>query len=91
MLGLLSLAALLIFSAHPVFWSVPSTYFAGTGAAGAIALISSIGVSSGMVSPWVIGQIRTATGSTDGAIYLLAGLLAVCAVTFVAGVKKEAR
>jgi MFS family permease len=91
MLGLLSVAALLIFSAHPVFWSVPATYFAGTGAAGAIALISSIGVSSGMISPWVIGQIRTATGSTDGAMYLLAALLAVCAVAFVAGVKKEGR
>jgi MFS family permease len=87
MLGLLSLAALMIFAAHPVFWSVPSTYFAGTGAAGAIALISSIGVSSGMISPWVIGQIRTLTGSMDSAMYVLAGLLAVCGVAFVMGVK----
>jgi sugar phosphate permease len=90
MLGLLSLAALLIFSAHPVFWAVPSTYFSGAGAAGAIALISSIGVSSGMISPWVIGQIRTHTGSMDGAMYMLAALLVACGVAMILGVKARA-
>ncbi|WP_144107509.1 MFS transporter [Paraburkholderia sp. BCC1886] len=89
MLGLLSLAALLIFSAHPVFWAVPSAYFSGTGAAGAIALISSIGVSSGMISPWVIGQIRTHTGSMDGAMYILAALLLACGVAMLLGVKER--
>jgi hypothetical protein len=55
MAGLLALAALFIFSAHPVSRAVPSTYFTGIGAAGAIALISSIGVSSGVISSWVTG------------------------------------
>ena len=87
MLGLLSLAALLIFSAHPIFWAVPSTYFSGTGAAGAIALISSIGVSSGMISPWVIGQIRTHTGSMDGAMVMLAALFVACGIAMLIGVK----
>jgi MFS family permease len=91
MLGLLSLAALAIFSAHPVFWAVPSAYFSGTGAAGAIALISSIGVSSGMISPWVIGQIRTLTGSMDYALYLIAALLVACAGAMLAGVKPAGR
>lgn len=91
MLGLLSLAALLIFSAHPVFWSVPASYFSGTGAAGGIALISSIGVSSGMISPWVIGQIRTQTGNMDAAMYILAALLIACGVAMLAGVKATPR
>ncbi|TDV39369.1 sugar phosphate permease [Paraburkholderia caballeronis] len=91
MLGLLSLAALAIFAAHPVFWSVPSSCFSGAGAAGAIALISSIGVSSGMISPWVVGQIRTLTGSMDGAMYLLAALLIACGIAMLAGVKPPAR
>jgi sugar phosphate permease len=91
MLGLLSAAALLIYAAHPVFWSVPASYYAGAGAAGALALISSIGVSSGMISPWIVGQIRTATGSTDGAMYLLAALLIACGIAMLAGTGRERR
>ncbi len=29
MMALLSIAATLIFAAHPVFWAVPSAYFSG--------------------------------------------------------------
>jgi hypothetical protein len=47
---------------------------------GRIALISSIGITSGIVSPWVIGIIRTRTGSMDLAVYLLAALLALSGV-----------
>lgn len=37
---------------------------------------------SGIVSPWVIGQIEVRTGSMDDALYLLTGLLVAsgCAV-----------
>ncbi|CAN0626415.1 putative metabolite transport protein NicT [Burkholderia multivorans] len=87
MMALLSLAAMLIFAAHPVFWAVPSASFSGTGAAGAIALISSIGVSSGMITPWIVGMIRTRTGSMDPAMWMIAALLAACAVAMVVGVR----
>ena len=72
MMALLSVAAMLIFAAHPVFWAVPSAYFSGAGAAGGIALISSIGVSSGMITPWLVGLIRTRTGSMDPAMLMIA-------------------
>lgn len=40
-----------------------------------------------MISPWVIGQIRTHTGSMDGAMYTLAALLVACGIAMLLGVK----
>jgi D-galactonate transporter len=90
MLAILSAAAVLIFAALPIFWAVPPSYLSGNAAAAGIALISSIGITSGIVSPWVIGQIRTSTGSMDLAVYLLAGLLVASGLALMAGVKKNA-
>jgi D-galactonate transporter len=89
MLAILSLACVLIFAALPIFWSVPPSYLTGKTAAAGIAFISSIGITSGIVSPWVIGQIRTTTGSMDLAVYLLAGLLLLSGLALMLGVAKE--
>jgi D-galactonate transporter len=85
MMAILSAAAVLIFAALPIFWSVPPTYLPGHAAAAGIALISSIGITSGIVSPWVIGQIRTRTGSMDLAIYALAALLVLSGMALLKG------
>ena len=89
MLAILSLAAVFIFAALPIFWSVPPSYLSGDAAASGIAFISSIGITSGIVSPWVIGQIRTSTGSMDLAIYLLASLLMLSGIALMTGVKAD--
>jgi D-galactonate transporter len=89
MLAILSVAAVLIFAALPIFWTVPSGYLSGAAAAAGIALISSIGITSGIVSPWVIGLIKTHTGSMDNALYLLTALLFVSGVALLLGVPKE--
>uniref|UniRef100_E1TIJ9 Major facilitator superfamily MFS_1 n=1 Tax=Burkholderia sp. (strain CCGE1003) TaxID=640512 RepID=E1TIJ9_BURSG len=91
MLAILSLAAVLIFAALPIFWTVPSSYLSGAAAAGGIALISSIGITSGIVSPWVIGLIKTHTGSMDNALYLLTILLFASGVALLVGVPKESK
>ncbi|MDR5741103.1 MULTISPECIES: MFS transporter [unclassified Caballeronia] len=91
MLAILSTAAVLIFAALPIFWAVPPSHLSGNEAAAGIALISSIGITSGIVSPWVIGQIRTSTGSMDLAVHLLAALLVLSGFALMAGVKKDAR
>jgi D-galactonate transporter len=91
MLAILSVAAVLIFAALPIFWTVPSGYLSGTAAAAGIALISSIGITSGIVSPWVIGLIKVHTGSMDNALYLLTALLFVSGVALLLGVPKEAK
>ncbi|MFL9897087.1 MFS transporter [Paraburkholderia fungorum] len=91
MLAILSVAAVLIFAALPIFWTVPSGYLSGTAAAAGIALISSIGITSGIVSPWVIGLIKTHTGSMDNALYVLTALLFVSGVALLIGVPKETK
>ncbi|MCW3499618.1 MFS transporter [Burkholderia cenocepacia] len=89
MLACLSIAATLIFAALPIFWAVPTRYLSGNAAAAGIALISSIGITSGIASPWVIGMIRTRTGSMDLAVHLLAALLVASGVALLLGVKGE--
>ncbi|WP_322046407.1 MFS transporter [Paraburkholderia sp. J67] len=86
MLAILSIAAVLIFAALPIFWAVPPAYLSGKSAAAGIALISSIGITSGIVSPWAIGLIKTHTGSMDNALYGLAALLAVSGAALLIGV-----
>jgi D-galactonate transporter len=75
MLGLLSIATVLILAALPIFWAVPPHHLPRAARASGLALISSIGITSGIVSPWVIGHIRMATGSMDLAFYILGALL----------------
>ena len=74
-LGLLSVAAVLIFAALPIFWSLPPGLLPTQTAATGIAFISSVGITSGIVSPWLIGLVKTRTGNMDIALYILAGLL----------------
>ncbi|BAN25275.1 MFS transporter [Caballeronia insecticola] len=90
MLAILSLAATLIFAALPIFWAVPASHLPGNSAAAGIAFISSIGITSGIVSPWVIGQIRTATGSMDLAVHLLSLLLFASGAALMFGLRGEA-
>ncbi len=62
------------------FWSIPSTFLAGAGAAGGIATISALGVTGGLAAPWFIGTIKDSTGNFRiglGVIGILAMLFAV--------------
>jgi ACS family tartrate transporter-like MFS transporter len=60
----------------PIFWTLPSRLLRGAAAAGGFALINSIGNVGGFVGPFVMGWIKTATGSyTWGLIVVAAGVL----------------
>jgi sugar phosphate permease len=74
-LAILSIANALTLAALPIFWAVPTAVLSGPSAASAIALISSLGITSGIASNWGVGLIRTRTGSIDDALILLAVLL----------------
>jgi nitrate/nitrite transporter NarK len=76
-MALLTVCAVFVYAAHPIFWSVPSSFFRGSGAAASIAMVSSVGVSSGMITPYLIGLIKTYTGSMSNAFYFIAVLLAI--------------
>ena len=78
-LAALSLAAIGVFSAIPVFWSLPTAFLSGTAAAGAIALINSVGNLGGFVGPYLVGRVRDMTGGFAGSLLFVALLLCVSA------------
>ncbi|MEO0319025.1 MAG: hypothetical protein RL404_2702 [Pseudomonadota bacterium] len=61
-----------IMATLPLFWSLPTAFLGGAGAAAGIALINSLGNLSGFASPYAVGWLKDATGSTDAGVYLLA-------------------
>ena len=71
----LTLATAGMLSTLPLFWSLPTSFLAGTGAAAGIAMINSIGNLAGFASPYAVGWLKEATASTDAGIYVLAASL----------------
>lgn len=86
-LALLSVANVLLLSALPIFWALAPASLPREAHAAGIALISSVGITGGIVSPWAIGRIKTATGSMDDALYVISALLLVC-VTLVLAARR---
>ncbi|WP_084677011.1 MFS transporter [Massilia niastensis] len=84
-LALLSVAAVGLYSGLPIFWAIPTVHLPQESRAAGIGVISSLGTSAGIVAPWAIGQIKTATGSMDAALLGLGVVLVLSAgVLFVA-------
>ncbi|MCX4673205.1 MFS transporter [Streptomyces sp. NBC_01381] len=68
----LSFAAAGVLTCAPLFWSLPTAFLGGTAAAAGLALINSVGNLAGFVSPYMIGGLKDATGSTSIPMYVLA-------------------
>lgn len=77
-----TLAAFGIFSALPVFWTLPTTILSGTAAAAGIAWINSIGNLGGYIGPTIFGVLKDRMGNDFYAVLFLA-LLSVLAVILV--------
>ncbi|HEV8003911.1 MAG TPA: MFS transporter, partial [Planctomycetaceae bacterium] len=73
----LSLAFLGMMSMLPPFWSLPTSFLSGAGAAGGIALINSVGNVGGLLGPVTMGLIHDATHSHLYGILALAGTLVI--------------
>ncbi len=72
-----TLAAVGILSALPVFWALPTAFLSGTAAAAGIALIAAIGNLGGFVGPAFTGIAEDQTGSFKMPLVVLAALLVV--------------
>ena len=59
------------------FWTLPPTLLSGTAAAAGIAIINSVGNLGGFFGPYLIGFVRTETGSFQGSMLVIGALLAV--------------
>jgi len=79
MIGL-TLATMGALTGLPMFWPLPSAFLGSAAAAGGLALINSLGQVAGFVSPFLVGWIKDATGSTDTALYILSSVLLVGAL-----------
>lgn len=80
-LAVLCVGAFFQFGAGILFWAIPPTYLRKEAVAVGIALVSSIGVIGGFVSPTLIGFIKTYTGNLNNGIYVISGLMIVGALT----------
>lgn len=75
--GALCLAAIGIYAGLPAFWALASRGMQGAAAAGAIALINSIGNIGGFLGPAAIGMVKQRTGSFAISMLFIAFCLAV--------------
>ena len=76
----LTLVNIGISAAKPPLWSMPTMFLSGSAAAAGIATINSIGNLGGFVGPAMIGWIKDLTGSFQGGLFFVAGLLVLSAV-----------
>jgi MFS transporter, ACS family, tartrate transporter len=67
----LTVAAIGMFCTFAVFWTLPTAWLSGTAAAGAIALINSIGNLAGFGGPYLIGWVKETTGNTSAGLLVL--------------------
>jgi ACS family tartrate transporter-like MFS transporter len=74
----ISVAMLSVSSMLGPFWALPTKFLQGTAAAVGIALINSIGNLGGFFGPYMIGSLRTSTGSFRGGFLVAGAALALC-------------
>jgi nitrate/nitrite transporter NarK len=86
----MTIAAMGIMSALPIFWSNPTALLGGTAAAMGIAFINSVGNLAGFAIPWLIGVIKDRTHSTDIGLDFLALMMVLGAIA-VLTLRKPAR
>jgi MFS transporter, ACS family, tartrate transporter len=76
-IALVSVTVLGVFSMMGPFWAMPTALLSGTAAAAGIAVINSIGNLGGFFGPYMIGVVRSSTGSFKGGLLVVGGALAL--------------
>ncbi len=79
----LSLTAFGVSAAKPPLWTLPTKFFAGTGAAASIGLINSLGTLGGFAGPYMIGSTVKANTDFSAGLYWVGGSLVVSAITII--------
>lgn len=82
MIGVVALcfAAAGFIAVQPIFWTLPSSYMAGSAAAGGIALINSCGALGGFIAPILKNWAETTTASPAAGLYLLSSTTVIAAL-----------
>ena len=77
---LLCVTGLFIYAGNPLFWSLASSFRTGAAGAATIALINTIAQFGGLVGPWSIGLVRSATGNFKLALLTIAAFLVIATI-----------
>ena len=80
-LFLVCLSAIGIYAAMGVWWTIPTSFLSGSAAAGSVALINSCGNLGGWVGPYMMGWLKTETGSFHTGYFLMALFMLIAALT----------
>lgn len=75
-MALLCVAAWGFFSVLPVFWTLPTSFLSGAGAAAGIAAVNSIGNLGGYIGPQIFGLLKTTTETDSAGLAFLAAVAA---------------
>ena len=88
----IAVATGLMWASYTIFWAIPSKYLKGSAAAGGIALINSIGLLGGFVSPNIMGMAKEMTNSLMAGWVVMAVMLVLGGVSLLIAfaIKKEA-
>lgn len=78
-----TLAAVGIYSALPVFWALPTRFLTGAAAAGGIGLINSLGNLGGFAAPYATGALQDLTGSDRAGMWAVGLIMVACAALVV--------
>jgi MFS transporter, ACS family, phthalate transporter len=86
----LALVSIGQYGAFSVFWSIPPTYLSRSTAAVGIAIISSLGQISGLLSSWILGLLKDMTGTMVTGLYVVAIIQVVTGLIVVLAFKQSA-
>ncbi|TFY94841.1 MFS transporter [Pseudomonas nabeulensis] len=76
--------------ATAIFWTIPTYYLSDHAKAAGLALVNCCGQISSLLTPIMIGAIKTSTGSISLALYIVAALVAVGTLILLFGVPRSA-
>jgi ACS family tartrate transporter-like MFS transporter len=71
----ITVCAMGVYAAIPVFWQLPNAFLTGVGAAAGIGLINSFGNLSGFLGPYLTGWLQGLTGSFRPGLWVVAGFM----------------
>ncbi|WP_338811359.1 MFS transporter (plasmid) [Agrobacterium leguminum] len=90
-MALLIVATVGLFSTFSPFWTLATTRLSRAESAAGIAIITSVGNLAGFVSPFIIGMVRTHTGSMTGGIYLMGAIVVAGMIVLILGTRHASR
>ena len=86
---LISISTAGIYSFIGTFWTIPNAFLGEAAAAVGIAVINSVGNLGGFIGPYLVGIAKSATGSTDSGMYILACFALLATLTTILIPKKS--